>query len=439
MCGRPGSGQYNSLTCRISPLSADTLYDFFRYTCRYSEGKELFAGSAARLRDRPVNLPVPSCTRGRRAPGNARRGLCLPSRRTSGGGPVLSRGAGGGRRWPRQDDVAIAHTFVGFIAGWQGSSPTQSATCKQVSRTTNGLAIAATWRLCCTVCRTCTRTRDGFKRRSIVRSAASRSDMQLGRNDLLGNAHCELAFALKSLGYPKLALEHYRQGCSCSERSGDRLAYSMNVGGVGIELCQLGKKQWDQGFALIEQSLAICEELGHSVHIATRLYSLQQACIEGKRFVEAMPYAEELMRVATAIGFRRALTYCYLGMAESYLGLGDFTLCRQQLQLALRTCDGMEWNHPVLSHVVTYYALWLERGASAARRGSCQPVSYGGRYAGGGRLAVARLAGLSPQGGGADRTAAGPPGGGGASGGQGGSRTGDIGGAPGACRIIVSP
>ena len=35
--------------------ATDPLYDFFRYTCRYSEGKELFAAGAARLRDRSTN------------------------------------------------------------------------------------------------------------------------------------------------------------------------------------------------------------------------------------------------------------------------------------------------------------------------------------------------------------------------------------------------
>jgi predicted ATPase/DNA-binding SARP family transcriptional activator len=343
--------------------SADTLYDFFRYTCRYSEGKELFAGSAARLHGTPAGLPSQGALEVAKhfdtlaAVFAYHLGEYLEAAQCF---HAVLAAAGDGRA---VGDVAIAHTFVGFIAGWQGQFPDAErhlqASISHYELTGDHSSLAAVLYGMSDMY-----AHSGWFQKAV--DCAQRClalGMQLGRNDLLGNAHCELAFALKSLGYPKLALEHYRQGCSCSERSGDRLAYSMNLGGVGIELCQLGKKQWDQGFALIEQSLAICEELGHSVHIATRLYSLQQACIEGKRFIEAMPYAEELMRVATAIGFRRALTYCYLGMAESYLGLGDLMLCRQQLQLALRTCDGMEWNHPVLSHVVTYYALWLERGA----------------------------------------------------------------------------
>ena len=45
-------------------------------------------------------------------------------------------------------------------------------------------------------------------------------------------------------------------------------------------------------------------------------------------------------------------------------GWSDYSSCRQHLQLALRSCEGIEWNHPVLSHIVTYYALLLEREAA---------------------------------------------------------------------------
>lgn len=353
---------------------ADPLYDFFRYTCRYSEGKELFANSAARLRSAPANsqfLTTPAVAEhlatlaavfayhlGEHAAATLRFQAVLAA-------------AANGRA---EEDVVIAHTFLGLIAGWQAhfhEAERQLQASVALYERAGDLSNLAY--VLYGLSDTCAHA-GWFEKGVDCAQRCLALGMQLGRDDLLGYAHAQLAFALKSLGYPKLALEHYRQGCSYSERSGDRMAYALNVGGVGIELCQLGKKQWAQGFAALEQSLAICEELGHSVHIATRLYSLQQAYIEGKRFAEAIPYAEELMRVAAATDFPWMLTYCYLGMAESYLGLGDYTLCRQQLQLGLRICDDTKWNHPILSHLVTYYALLLEREAEQLDALAVPPV-----------------------------------------------------------------
>ena len=394
--------------------ATDPLYDFFRYTCRYSEAKELFASSAARLRGAQGD----SQSRTTLAAAEHLATLAAVFSYHLGEHPEAAQclqavlAAADDDR--AAEDVAIAHTFLGLIAGWQAHfleaerHLQASAALYERAGDLSNLAYVLYG-----MSDTCAHA--GWFDKAV--DAAQRClalGMQLGRDDLLGYAHCQLAFALKSLGYPKLALEHYRQGCSYSEKSGDRMAYALSVGGVGIELCQLGKKQWAQGFALIEQSLAICEELGHSVHIATRLYSLQQACIEGKRFAEAMPYAEEMIRVATAIGFRWVLAYCYLGMAESYLGLGDYALCWQQLQLGLRVCDDTEWKHPILSHLVTYYALLLEREAEQLGRGRWQPCRQCCRQPEADAscdacvrcAAVAGLAGLPRQGGAAARTSA---------------------------------
>jgi DNA-binding SARP family transcriptional activator/predicted ATPase len=343
--------------------ATDPLYDFFRYTCRYSEGKELFASSAARLQSAPASSQLGTTM----AVADHLHTLAAVFTYHLGDHveaipcfQAVLAAAGAGRAVA---DVAIAHTFLGLMAGWQAqfheAERQLQAGAALYERAGDHSNLAYVLYGLSDTC-----AHAGWFDKAV--DSAQRClalGMQLGRDDLLGYAHAQLAFALKSLGYPRLALEHYRQGCSYSERSGDRMAYALSVGGVGIELCQLGKKQWAQGFTLIEESRAICEELGHSVHIATRLYSLQQACIEGKRYAEAMPYAEELMRVATTTGFRWMLTYCYLGMAESYLGLGDYAMCLQQLQLGLGICDDTQWNHPILTHLVTYYALLLEREA----------------------------------------------------------------------------
>ena len=425
--------------------ATDPLYDFFRYTCRYSEGKELFASSAAHLRARPANSQTGPAVE----VAEHMETLAAVFSYHLGEHPqavqcfqAVLAAAGDGRA---EKDVAIAHTFLGLIAGWQAhfhEAERQLQAGADLYERANDLSNLAY--VMYGMSDTCAHA--GWFDKAV--DSAQRClalGMQLGRDDLLGYAHCQLAFALKSLGYPKLALEHYRQGCSYSEKSGDRMAYALSVGGVGIELCQLGKKQWAQGFALIEQSLAICEELGHSVHVATRLYSLQQACIEGKRYAEAMPYAEEMMRVATAIGFRWVLAYCYLGMAESYLGLGDYALCRQQLQLGLQVCADVEWKHPVLSHIVTYYALLLEREAEQldAVGGSAGARATADRK----RMLAATLAAAALRWPGWRAyhrkaelllaAAARLPHRGGSGGGPSGGRTGNAGGGCGACRVSV--
>jgi tetratricopeptide (TPR) repeat protein len=346
----------------IAP-AIDSMYRFYLFTCRYSEGKELFAGSAARLRDQaPYEQSQPtSAIAGRLATRAAVCAFHLGEHEQS--AQHFQSLLTNANHNEVQDDVAIAHTFLGLAEGWQGHFAeaehhlqTSVALYQELGDRSSMAAVLHGM--------SDMYAHSGWFEKAV--DCAQRClliGMQLGRADLIGNAHCELGYAQKSLGYPKLALEHYRQGCIYSEKSGDRLAYAMNVGGVGIELCQLGKKQWAQGFALIEQSLAICQELGHSVHIVTRLFSLAQACHEGKQYAEALPYTEQLLQVATAVNFRRALTFGHWVMAESYFELGDFVLSRQHLHLALKSSESIEWDYPALTHVVASYALLLEKQA----------------------------------------------------------------------------
>ena len=113
---------------------------------------------------------------------------------------------------------------------------------------------------------------------------------------------------------------------------------------------------------MLQQSLAICREIGHFVHIVTRLFSLGQACIHGKRYAEAIPFAEECVQIATAGNFRRAISFGLYTLGESYYAMGDFAMSRLYLQQAAK--NGIECNYHVLPHIVVAYGLLLEKEAT---------------------------------------------------------------------------
>jgi len=340
----------------------DSLYEFFLFTCRYSEGKELFANSAA-LRggakgDRqPLATDVMATQLATRAavfayhlgeyaqPSDHFRALLAVA-------PTAEL----------QRDIAIAHTILGQIAGWQGKEDEAEKYLQKSVALYEALGDHSS--MAAVLHGMAEMYAHGWVFQKAVDSAQACLDIgvQLGRDDLIGSGHYTLGYAHKSLGRPKLALYHYRQGCIYTEKTSDRLGYALSVGGVGIELCQLGQKQWAQGFALIQQSLAICREIGHFVHIVTRLFSLGQACIHGKRYAEAIPFAEECVQIATAGNFRRAISFGLYTLGESYYAMGDFAMSRLYLQQTTR--KGIECNYHGLPHIVVAYGLLLEKEAT---------------------------------------------------------------------------
>ena len=335
----------------------DSLYLFYLFTCRYSEGKELFTTSGLLLENLTVlavSLSVQLATRAAvfayhlgeyEQPAQHFHLLLVTTPAT------VSPG-----------DMAIAHMILGLIAGWQGRNTEaesylrQSITLYQAQGDYSSVATAL----------------HGMAEmyahagayQKAVDSAQSCLEIgvQLRRDDLIGSAHYTLGYAHKSLGDSKLALHHYQQGCVFTEKTGDRLGYALSVGGVGIELCQLGKKQWSQGFALIQQSLALCREIGHFVHIITRLFSLADACIHGNRYAEAIPLAQECVQLAKTGNLRRGISFGLLTLAESYYGMANWTICRLYLQQSASIAITIEYHG--LAHAVIVYGLLLENEAN---------------------------------------------------------------------------
>lgn len=334
----------------------ESLYAFFLFTCRYSEGKELFATSVALLEGTSSTDTLVTRLKTKAAvfayhlgeyeePSRHFRALLATTPTTD-----------------PQRDIAIAHMILGQIAGWQGHNAEAEAYLQKsvalyealddrssMATVLHGMAEMYT---------------HAAAYQQAVDSAQACFDIgvQLGRDDLIGSAHYTTGHAQKSLGRPKLALQHYQQGCIYTEKAGDRLGYALSVGGVGLELCQLGQKQWAQGFALVQQSLAICRELGHLVHIVTRLFTLAQACIDGKRYAEAIPFAEECVQIATAANLGRGVSFGLYTLGETYYAMGDFGLSRLRLQQAAR--KAIECNYHGLLHIVVAYGLLLEKEAT---------------------------------------------------------------------------
>ncbi|CAN5866445.1 BTAD domain-containing putative transcriptional regulator [soil metagenome] len=340
--------------------SLDSIYEFFLFTCRYSEGKELFMISAALLDNATVAVQTLSTIATRLTTRAAVFAYHLgehqqPSQHFQ----ALLAAA---RPDEAQRDLAIAHMILGQIAGWQGNHAEaemrlqESVALYQVLGDRSNMASVLHGMAEM-------QAHSGAYQKAVhYAQACLEIGIRLGRADLIGNAHCTLGYAHKSLGQPKLALEHYQQGRIYSEKTGDRLAYALAVGGVGIELSQLGKKHWTQGIALIQQSLAICREIGHRLHIATRLFSLGVAYLLGDRYVEAFACGEECIQIATEAKFSNAMIWGLWVLGEGHCDKGDFALSRLHLQRAIYIA--LEGGYYNLNQILILYVLLLEREAS---------------------------------------------------------------------------
>lgn len=336
----------------------DSFYMFFIFTCRYTEGKELFTTSQTLLHSLPVadqTLPTTIHTQLETRAAVFAYHLSEYEQPSQHFCALLSTTPTA----ERQRDFAIAHTILGQIAGWQGRHAEAETYLKKSVALYEQLGDHSSMATVLHGMAEMYAHAGAYQQGVDSAQACLTIGMQLGRDDLMGSAHCTLGFAHKSLGQPKLALQHYQQGCVYTQKTGDRLGYALALGGVGIELCQLGKKQWRQGFPLIEQSLALCREIGHGVHIVTRLYSLAQACNHGQRYAEAIPFAEECVQVATTANFVRGISIGLHMLGESYMALSNFALSRLHLQQACRT--GIECNSSGLPHIIIDYALLLEK------------------------------------------------------------------------------
>ncbi len=338
----------------------DSLYEFFLFTCRYSEGKELFTTSVTLLDRATVAGQAPTTIATRLATRAAVFAYHLgehqqPSQHCQ----ALLAAA---RPDEAQRDLAIAHMILGQIAGWRGNHAEaemrlqESVALYQVlgDRSNMASVLHGMGEM---------QAHSGAYPKAVhYAQACLEIGIQVGRADLIGNAHCTLGYAHKSLGQPKLALEHYQQGRIYSEKTGDRLAYALAVGGVGIELSQLGKKQWTQGLALIQQSLAICREIGHRLHITTRLFSLGAAYVLGGRYEEAFACAEECIQIATEAKFSNAMIWGLWVLGEGHCAKGDFALSRLHLQRAIHIALAGGYHN--LNQILILYVLLLEREAS---------------------------------------------------------------------------
>jgi len=341
----------------------EILYAFFLFTCRYSEGKELFATSVALLENLSgfQNLTgLVATLQTRLATRTAVFAYHLgeyeqPTRHFRSLLAIASTDE-------PQRDYAIAHSILGQIAGWQGRNAEAENYLQQSVALYTVLGDRSSMAAVLHGMAEMYAHAAAYQQAVDSAQACLEIGVQLGRDDLIGSGHYTLGYAHKSLGWPKLALHHYQQGCVYTEKTGDRLGYALSIGGVGIELCQLGQKQWAQGFALVQQSLTICREIGHFVHIVTRLFSLGQACIHGKRYDEAIPFGQECVQIATAGNFGRAISFGLLTLGEIYCAIGDFAMSRLYLQQAAD--KAIECSYHGLPHIVVAYGLLLEKEAT---------------------------------------------------------------------------
>ena len=334
----------------------DSFYAFFLFTCRYNEGKELFTTSQTLLENRSGLVTTLQTQLTTRASVFAYH-LGEYEQPIQHFRVLLATDPGN----DLQPDIAIAHMILGQIAGWQGTHAaavahflaSESHFQRLGDRSNRALALY----------RMAEMYEHAWDYPQVIQRAQECLVIgaQLRRNDLLANGHLTLGSAYRRINQPKLALEHYQQGCEYSQKTKDRLAYGLAVGGFGSTICQHNRKQWVQGFALLQQSLAICREVGHYVHTVTRLCLLGQASIHGKRYAEAISFAEECAQTAAERNYYKAIDFGLRTLAEGYYEMGDLVMSRWYIQKAVNI--DIEHKYHGLTHDSVVCALLLEKEA----------------------------------------------------------------------------
>lgn len=144
------------------------------------------------------------------------------------------------------------------------------------------------------------------------------------------------------MGYDNFLLGEYEEAEQCHRQSlaffkavGDQFGMVLALGGLGLAAWGQGGVGLNQAKQLMEESLALCREVGPLEQISSRLIFLGDIAISMERYEEAQSYFEENLDLAKQFGFKAKVPWSLIGLSEAALGMGDFQAARDCLLEAL--------------------------------------------------------------------------------------------------------
>ena len=351
---------------RLERIHAVTrgLFRFYRLRNRYQLGKEAFSALAERVRGAPtvqVGSPAEaiyvqalvSC-----GSFHLRLGEYVEAEKQL--QEALDRTNSNEHRQVR----AIALNLMGQIAGWRGDM--QSARrnlqgnliiCREID---HRVGMADTLHKLAQI--------DGSygdyvnqKERAEESLAISR---ELGRPDLIAYALDVLGWATHCLGEFAMAEKVYRESLAIFEEIENQLGVALALGGIGSVAWAIGGERLPEAVALFQQSLALCEEIGHQHHLSSRYWYLSQCATDMRDYTEALHCARQGLTIAQKIGSRIFIAYNLNSLGEVAVALGEYATAKQFLSTVLQIAATTQHLPPLTMAMIHYADATVQEAAN---------------------------------------------------------------------------
>jgi tetratricopeptide (TPR) repeat protein len=154
---------------------------------------------------------------------------------------------------------------------------------------------------------------------------------RVGRLDWIAYALDSLAFAQFSRGEYGEAERNYANSLDLFRQIHHALGTALALGGLGLVAWARGGDALAQALDYVQESLAICREIGHPLHTSSRLYMLAQVNKDLGLYHQAEAYASEGLSIAQNLGSPVFMTYNLCALADVACTLGEFQLAREYL------------------------------------------------------------------------------------------------------------
>jgi predicted ATPase/DNA-binding SARP family transcriptional activator len=313
----------------------DALYEFFRLSCRYQEGEEVFGLAAAQLAapsdrteaDEASRVQVRCAARqgafayfqGKYEYARARLEASLRQIRAIG---------------LRREEV-FALDILGQLAGWQGdydealtSLHRSLAICRSIDDVQQVAAVLQQiapllW------------DRGEFAE---VRRLATESlaiSRQSGRPDRIAGALDCLAATAVALGEYHAAETYYREALAVFEHIKHQLGIALEIGGLGLVCWARGGDAIHQSIPYFEQSLAMMRSIGHRRHTIDRLQDLARVFNDMGEYDRAVRYGHEGLAIARELGSAVYLANSLCCLAKTAIETADVQTARSLLRRAI--------------------------------------------------------------------------------------------------------
>lgn len=336
------------------------LYQFYEYRGRYSEGEELFANAAVRIRHTSslLNQPKSEAVLGKLLARQGTLGLSLGHQDVA--SQHLQQSLAIAQQQNQSSEIAFCLTQLGVLIGWQGEYA------KAKERLLQGLALYRALGDLENSTDTLYELAEfaafygEYQEAKQLAQESVTISRQLGRQSSTAHALDKLGVACFYLGEYSESLRYYEESLAIFRELGNKVGVALALGGVGRVAWVQGGVHAPQAIQLLQESLAICRECGHRLHITTRLYLLGVALNSVGQYEKAFHACHEGLLLAQSLNIPLFVTLTLNGLGDAACGLGDFAASRTYLCEALLT-NSTRQSVSRPTETLIYYATLLSK------------------------------------------------------------------------------